>query len=380
MKSKTSSYPLDRLANAENRIGEIKILDWIWKYRLLRHLLFWVATVAIATFVQGLFYQDFTISFYENMILLIPKIAAAYFLAYYQIPQLIFRRKYWKFALSFLLSAYLLMIFCRFLAVHVVEEFFREGIFVQESIYEIITDWKVLLKVYFFRVYTIGLVLALLKLIKDHFAEIHQREILEKEKATAELNFLKAQLHPHFLFNTLNNVYVLTLQKSDKAPEMLIKLSDMLDYMLYQCNAPTIPIGKELTLLENYIALERLRYGDRLELQFNQQVDREQTPIAPLILLSLMENAFKHGVSGAIKNPVIRFDLKVEDQRLHLELFNTKPAHIQTDPMNYKKGIGVSNIRRQLELIYPEQYEFTVEEKETSYLVKLHINLAIPQK
>ena len=216
---------------------------------MLRHLLFWVSTLGMATFVRGLFYQDIPVAFYENAILLPPKVAAAYLLSYYQIPQLIFRKKYWQFALSFLLSAYVLMVICRILAVHVVEEFFREGIFVQESIFEILTDINLLLKAYFFRVYTIALVMAIFKLIKNHLEEKHQREILEKEKATAELNFLKAQLHPHFLFNTLNNLYVLTLQKSDKAPDMLLKLSDMLDYMLYQCNAPFVAIGKESRLL-----------------------------------------------------------------------------------------------------------------------------------
>ncbi|MEO0776944.1 MAG: histidine kinase, partial [Bacteroidota bacterium] len=252
----------------------------------MRHLLFWVTTLLLSASVRGLYYQDTAVAFYENMILLPPKIGAAYLLCYYQIPYLIFRRKYLQFFLSFLLSSYFFMILCRILAIHVVEEIFREGIFVQESLFEILTDYKVMLKVYFFRVHTIGLILAIFKLIVDHFEEKHQREILEKEKANAELNFLKAQLHPHFLFNTLNNLYLLTLQKSDKAPEMLIKLSDMLDYMLYQCNAPTVPVGKEVTLIENYIELEKLRYGDRLRLEFKKNIDDCQTPIAPLLLLS----------------------------------------------------------------------------------------------
>ncbi len=355
--------------------GEIKILDWLWQNRPMRHLLFWVTTLLMSAFVRGLYYQDTAVAFYENFILLPPKIGAAYLLCYYQIPYLIFRRKYVQFVLSFLLSSFIFMTICRILAVHVVEEFFREGIFVKESIVEILTDYKVMLKVYFFRVYTIGLILAVLKLIKDHFEEKHQREILEKEKATAELNFLKAQLHPHFLFNTLNNLYLLTLQKSDKAPETLIKLADMLDYMLYQCNAPTVPIGKEITLIENYIDLEKLRYGERLHLEFTKDIDDKQTPIAPLLLLSIIENAFKHGAIGAVKDPILRINLTVVDHQLQAQVFNTKPARVQDDPMQYKKGIGVSNTRRQLELIYPQQYELLIDDQEETYTVQLNIDL-----
>ena len=145
--------------------------------------------------------------------------------------------------------------------------------------------------------------------------------------------------------------------------------------MLYQCNESKVLISNEIELLEHYIDLEKLRYGDRLKLSFQHQIDDSSTQIAPLILISLVENAFKHGVSGALQKPEIQIDLEVKNQVLAMRVFNTKAENIQSDAMSYKEGIGVKNIQRQLDLVYPEKYDWKVKEEKESYEVNLKIEL-----
>ncbi|WP_160164101.1 sensor histidine kinase [Nafulsella turpanensis] len=205
--------------------------------------------------------------------------------------------------------------------------------------------------------------------------EMKQRNILlEKEKASTELHFLKAQIHPHFLFNTLNNLYVLSLKKSDKAPETVIKLSEILDYILYKGNEEIVSVEKEVKLLDNYIALEQLRYSNQLKISFVKNIENESVEVSPLLLLTIVENAFKHGASGSLDAPLIKIELIVKDQQLFFKVFNTKSLCFEADNTEIKQGIGVSNIRRQLALIYRE-YDFAIQESKEDYLVTLSINL-----
>ena len=145
--------------------------------------------------------------------------------------------------------------------------------------------------------------------------------------------------------------------------------------MLYQCNDEKVAINKEIKLIQNYIDLEQLRYGDRLELNFNHNIDNLNTQIAPLILISLIENAFKHGVSGSINKPVIKIDIKVEKGQMDFSIFNTKNKIEQDDNTNFKKGIGVSNTKSQLQLLYPNKHQLKIIEEEFSYHVKLRVDL-----
>ena len=211
--------------------------------------------------------------------------------------------------------------------------------------------------------------------MRSRSAEKRKVSRLEKEKIDAELNFLKAQIHPHFLFNTLNNLYALTLKKSDHAPDVVAKLSEMLDYMLYQCKEDKVLISKEITLLQHYLDLEKLRYGERLQLTFDHDIDDHNAQIAPLILISIIENAFKHGVSGSMQQPIVTISVRVKEGVSYIRVYNTKPEIPQTDEMGYKKGIGEMNVKRQLELIYPDRYEWNYEESPKSYEVNLTIQL-----
>ncbi len=145
--------------------------------------------------------------------------------------------------------------------------------------------------------------------------------------------------------------------------------------MLYQCKDDKVLINKEIELLKHYIDLEKLRYGDRLRLDLKYTIENSRTLIAPLILISIVENAFKHGVSGTIEQAIIKIDLEVKNNRMYFNVYNTKSDIVQPDEMQYKEGIGIRNVKRQLELIYPDRYEWKVEENEHAYEVQLWINL-----
>lgn len=196
---------------------------------------------------------------------------------------------------------------------------------------------------------------------------------LNEQKKIAELTALRNQLNPHFLFNTLNNLYTLALEKSDDTPEVIERLSDILDYILYRCKGNYVPVKKEVELIENYIALEKIRYGNRINVEFNYQIDSD-VKIAPLLLLTFVENAFKHGVTQELKLAKIEIALFMERTGILFSISNSKPKN----PITRLKGeepLGLMNIKQQLELLYPNSYELTIDDNETNFEVVLKLKL-----
>ncbi|MEL6867281.1 MAG: histidine kinase, partial [Bacteroidota bacterium] len=258
----------------------------IKKYPFLSHVLFWIGAFLLDVFSGEL--KNIFVYIVVGISHIIPQIIAAYFTVYYLIPKFLAKKRYLHFALGFILSAYLISVFGRIMMVHVAEPIFRKPPFEQETVIEILTQIRPLFLGYFTPTYIMVFFFWLVTFL--NFSREHLS--LQKEKASSELKMLKAQLNPHFLFNTLNNIYSLSLDNSPKTSESIGKLSDILDYVLYRCDRKFVPLSGEITLLENYIALEKLRYDERLEVTFNRQVESHME-IAPLILLSLVENAFK---------------------------------------------------------------------------------------
>jgi len=203
-----------------------------------------------------------------------------------------------------------------------------------------------------------------------------QKEIIElkEQKKSTELDLLKNQLNPHFLFNTLNNLYALALKKSDKTPEVIAKLSEILDYILYQCKDDYVSINKEVELLENYIALEKVRYGSRVEVIFENQINRNIN-IAPLILLTFVENAFKHGVSQELNKALIELSIETTDTKIFFKLKNSKPKVYAENVIRDKDSIGMQNTKKQLDLLYPKRYELLIENTATNYSLELKLQL-----
>ncbi len=193
---------------------------------------------------------------------------------------------------------------------------------------------------------------------------------LEKEKISTELKFLKAQLNPHFLFNSFNNLYSLVINGDPKGPKMILQLSAILDYILYKSQQDVVPLSEEIHIVNEYIALEKIRYGERLIVDLECSGDQE-IPISPLLILTLVENAFKHGASMDIDTPKIIIDINVEKENIICRIWNTKSAYSGESKDVHKKGIGLSNVKRQLELRYPNQHDLTIKETEKDYQVDL---------
>lgn len=193
------------------------------------------------------------------------------------------------------------------------------------------------------------------------------------QKKEAELSALRSQLHPHFLFNTLNGIYNEVLKKTDLAAEMILKISDILRFMLYECSAEFISLGKESKLIQDYIALEKIRYGDRIEIIENlDESTTSNTEIPPLILFSLVENAFKHGLSTVSEKSSIHIQLESEENKILFKVRNTKSAN-PNSKQDYQKGIGLKNITKQLELYFDQNFSLEIDSSEIEFIVELKI-------
>lgn len=200
-------------------------------------------------------------------------------------------------------------------------------------------------------------------------SETAQRNLL-REKKEMELQFLKSQLNPHFLFNSLNNIYSLAYQKSEKTADAILKLSEIMRYMIYESNDSWVSLNKEIEYVQSFIELQKLRFKDGAAVEFtlNGEIDDQQ--IVPLILISFVENAFKHGVANDPKNP-IKINIIANKKILHFSVTNKKNA-FNKDQMG---GVGLSNVERRLQLLYPERYKLNIVNSETHYTSELMLDI-----
>jgi LytS/YehU family sensor histidine kinase len=197
--------------------------------------------------------------------------------------------------------------------------------------------------------------------------------ILEKEKVKAELQLLKAQVHPHFLFNTLNNIYSVTQNASPEASDMILRLSDLLRYILYECNKPEVSLTQELKIIKDYISLESIRYSKNLDIHIRFPENTDTLLIAPLLLVPLIENCFKHGTSKMLDQPWINIQADLKENILNIKLINGKPNHVE--PNGAHNGIGLNNVKKRLELLYPGKYELKILPEADLFVVALKLEL-----
>lgn len=210
-----------------------------------------------------------------------------------------------------------------------------------------------------------------LKIGKEWLRQERIKRDLEKRNLQSELSFLKSQINPHFLFNTLNNLYALSLKKSDKAPELVLRLSAMMRYMLYECNEKMVPLQKEISYMENYLALEQIRYGDKAQIALHYPQPLPQSvEVPPLLFIPFLENAFKHGLSNSIEEGYVWIELQIEEKKLNFRIENSKSSEPKGE-LYHQGGIGLSNVRRRLELLYPKRHQLQIMEDPSSYQVLL---------
>ncbi len=208
-------------------------------------------------------------------------------------------------------------------------------------------------------------------LIAVNFYAKQQRLLKYKEqKQAAELNALKTQLNPHFIFNTLNNIYSMAINGSSSTAEAVAKLSGIFDYVLYQCNEKFVSLNDEVSMIENYIALEQLRYGDRVQVSFINHIT-DPVKVAPLLYLTLVENAFKHGVSQELKKAHINIIFSDDAPYIVFLIENSKPQSTANEKS--QPSIGLTNLQQQLELIYPDSFQLEIKNGKSKYTVTLKI-------
>jgi sensor histidine kinase YesM len=227
----------------------------------------------------------------------------------------------------------------------------------------------------FFQTLFVGAVSTIFQIILDWQKGTTEQMELQHKNTETELSFLKSQINPHFLFNTLNNLYALTLKKSDQAPEIVLKLSEMMRYMLYECNEARVPLRKEVNYLENYLELEKLRQKKNIKIDFLVSGLIKDQKIAPLMFIPFLENSFKHGLNNQLGDGYVKILLVVLEDEIQFSIDNSKTETAPKPQGKKSGGIGLVNVKRRLDLLYPKSHELNIKESPTNYYIDLRIKL-----
>lgn len=336
------------------------------RYRIWRHVVYWVAHTLIWAAIWELIGSPGTYGReLINMTMWIPIfILYGYPMAYWAVPQLLLKGKLIQFI--FLILAWGIA------GIHI-DQSFRSYIYI--PLQEMMGFKDVLprgpLAFCYLCITTSAAVPMVIKFFK--YWNSKQRDWLnaQQEKNIAELQLLKAQIHPHFLFNTLNNIYSSSLDNSPKTPGLILKLSSLLSYMLYNCNVEEVRLEKEVEVMKNYIELERERYGDKIEISWSAGEGIKDNYIAPLLILPFIENAFKHGTSEQISKPWLGVDISVTNGILNCKITNSKNEYGFLN----KNGIGIKNVKKRLEYLYNGKYKLKIKDEGDFFVVALVVNL-----
>lgn len=340
----------DRSSNKRNR-------SWIG------HMVFWLVLLVI------LIFSDFSqvgwpLVLYQKVVDIIFYAIIIYINLLYLIPNFLSHKKFWTYVALLLLAVLVLTPIKIAIQVFLFADAPSfQHYFIENQSY------------FFMSMFLVGSSSTIYGILSDWF--IHQSEKMELQTQTmqSELKFLRSQINPHFLFNTLNNLYALTLKKSDDAPEIVLKLSEMMRYMLYECNEKRVPLQKEVAYMKNYLDLERLRQHESIDIQFNLNGDISDQTIAPLLLIPFIENSFKHGLSSQLNHGWVNIDMHVHGNKLKFTIENSKGPSQPRQVHRKSGGIGLVNVRRRLNLIYDDQYHLKISNEPNVYRVTLDLNL-----
>lgn len=336
------------------------VIDHLFvKRRWIVHVFFWLVILLLYVVFFGRQNSNYIQTFFFVGLLMPITICTTYFINYFLIPRYLMKERYGFFLLYFLYTLIGSIFFE--MSVAMITFIIIAEIRIQNmspASFDIFFLLASLLMVVF-----LGMAIKLLshwRKSKDDY----QRLMLEK--VATELKFLKAQLNPHFLFNTLNNLYYLTLEKSDKAPKAVLQLSEILDYVMHSDKVTWVPLTEELKQVENYIGLEQLRYEDRLVVETSVTGPVEGRRIGPMILITLLENAFKHGVVNMSGAAWIKMEVAVKEEKLQISTSN------KWKQQESNSGIGLENLRGQLVLLYGNGFDLRIDaDHEKGFLVNL---------
>ena len=347
--------------------GKKEAFGWIGgqKTRWLLHLAFWLAVLFFYTIFFGYQNVSYKITFSFVIVLLPVTMLTTYFLNYELIPNYLLKKKYVKFIIYFI---YTLIVSFYIEMLTVMGIFIAVAEMKMDELHPSNTNAIMLIA----GMYVVVFLGAAIKLVNQYQSNQLEIQKLKSDKVEAELKFLKAQLHPHFLFNTLNNLYSLTLEKSDRAADVVLKLSDLLDYVLYKCDAEFVALNDEIKQMNNYIELEKLRYGNRLDVECNFGSIPRNAVVPPMLFMTLLENSFKHGVSKSMNNSWIKMSLEVDDKMVLFEIDNSKHI-IEKSKSEISGGIGLENLKNRLNIMYADHYEMKIKDDQSSFGIHLKL-------
>jgi len=333
--------------------------------RIARHVLYWGLWLTFYCILnasyQGSGYLQWL---WLELMFMTVKLPYAYFVAYYLFPKLLPQKKYTTLFFSMLLFAFVGVWFM----VLLLSNFPDIALGQPTEFFAVKTFFRALDLVY------IASLVVVIKMIQRFMRQERISARLREEKVGSELQILKNQLQPHLLLNTLNNIYGLVLSDDKKAGGAVLKLSNIISYMLYECNVDYVELEKEVSLLRNYMELEKIRYGDRLDVSFDIQGSISGKYIAPLLLMPFVENAFKHGAAQSEGPSWIRISLETEADEIFFMVENSLSGIPSGGTPELKSGIGLENVRKRLILLYPERHWLQIKEDDT-YWISLKIKL-----
>jgi len=346
-------------------------LNW---QRISLHVLFWAVYVPLNAVLNCILQQETLDEGFKNALIgeafsLPVKLLLTYFVFYYVIPLYLDRSKIWK------LVGLLLLAFAVATVIYRLEmRFIFNPIFRPDKVYNMLNPQGLLLTE--FDLFITLAAAITIKMIRVHYKSLEFEQELMREKLQSELSFLRAQTNPHFLFNTLNNLYVLARKKSDKTPDAIMMLSKIMRFVLYECRAPRIAVSDEAKVIQDYIELEKLRYNKRLTIDYQENMDNPLTPIAPLLLLPFVENSFKHGAGSTTGDVHILIKIALKEKQLSYTVQNTVDTDVDSSSTGTSSGIGLRNVERQLDLLYPDQHELKITREHGFFTADLKIDLS----
>lgn len=334
----------------------------------LLHLSFWCVYLSFNLYQITVFQRARGIAwgqmFSSATVQLVFTMAIAYLNYFYTWPRFLSSKNIWRYVAEFSIPFALLVGARVHLHRYIIDGYTHQHDYFY-SIFFIVQITAVTLFIVLF--------VGMLRFAVDWFEFEARKKEVENARLTAELNFLKAQINPHFLFNTLNNLYYLAYTKSENTTEVIAKLSQMMRYMIYESNHPRVLLNKEIEYMQNYISLERLRLNNQIPIDFKIEGDTENIRIAPFIFITFLENAFKHGVNNNNAKSWVKVSMQIKDNECIYRVENSKLPAATTNAE--KSGIGLQNVERRLELSYPKQHKIKIQSTEDVYSVQLTITL-----
>ncbi len=354
------------------------------KYRIIRHLLFWgfwglyfgmSREFNAIYFKQKGHLPNLFKSMAEAFLILLPQVVLVYPLLYFILPRYVFTGKYIRASICVIVLLFISVLISAVLLISIP---WPKVIYLSQYV-KLFDGVPFFQKVQFaylagFQGSLIGAALAVsFKMFKYHYLKDIRNQQLMKENIAAQLQLLKAQVHPNFLFNTLNNIFSQTQTESPRGSKMIMGLSDMLRYILYEGQKPLVSLKQELLMITEYINLEKIRYGNKLDVHVLMPDKSDNLYIAPLLLLPFVENCFKHGASNMLENPWINLTIELKNITLVMKLMNGKALSKQN--LHHQSGIGITNVRQRLDLLYKDKYDLQIREDEEVFAVDLRLEL-----